>query len=334
MTCPNCGMETGEYAHGVEHCIGHLKANFEGMKRRAEAAEYLGRESKRIMGIAHDVHCDDVLKLQKEVADMRKVISEMTARWNTLESNPPASMIAGKIDVYRLVSHNEALQEEIRRFRAKETISIEYKLPLPDRESLIAKGLKELGWKTPKDVEALQKESEELKSQVEHQRATIIQLTDCNSALGERTRKAEAVAMNQQAQILELTRQRDGALKTIGRYQSPIEIAREIFNPAEWRDTIERANLMQQRDNWEKSAADFCRNMEFYRDIVHQVGNTFGIAAKISDDGSVQDDVLALRVPELVIDLHRRLAAARTRTGTESPTGGLKTPAEPASAPQ
>lgn len=51
---------------------------------------------------------------------------------------------------------------------------------------------------------------------------------------------------------------------------------------------------------WEQSAAEFCSGMEFYRGIVHQVGEMFGVAARTSDDGSIQDSVLALKVPELV----------------------------------
>jgi hypothetical protein len=56
-------------------------------------------------------------------------------------------------------------------------------------------------------------------------------------------------------------------------------------------------------DSWKSIAAEFCRNMEFYRGIVWQVGDMFGIAARTSDDGSIQDDVLALKVPILVSDL-------------------------------
>jgi hypothetical protein len=47
-------------------------------------------------------------------------------------------------------------------------------------------------------------------------------------------------------------------------------------------------------------------NEEFYHSIVVQIGEMFGEAAKTSDDGSVQQDVLALKVPELVEDLIQR----------------------------
>ena len=57
---------------------------------------------------------------------------------------------------------------------------------------------------------------------------------------------------------------------------------------------------------WMDSAAQFCRNQEFYQGIITQIGEMFGEAAKTSDDGSVQQDVLALKVPELVADLISR----------------------------
>jgi hypothetical protein len=51
---------------------------------------------------------------------------------------------------------------------------------------------------------------------------------------------------------------------------------------------------------WKETAAQHLRNEEFYRGIVRQIGEQIGIAARTSDDSSVQDDVLALKVPELV----------------------------------
>ena len=64
---------------------------------------------------------------------------------------------------------------------------------------------------------------------------------------------------------------------------------------------LERANI--QLTNWEESASQQARNTEFYRSIIVQIGNMFGDAAKIADDGSVMGDVLALKVPELVAKL-------------------------------
>ena len=62
----------------------------------------------------------------------------------------------------------------------------------------------------------------------------------------------------------------------------------------------ELAAARRESENWKDSAAQFARGQEFYQGIVAKIGEMFGVAAKTSDDGSVQDSVLALRVPELV----------------------------------
>ena len=54
---------------------------------------------------------------------------------------------------------------------------------------------------------------------------------------------------------------------------------------------------------WEETAARHCRNEVFYHDLIVKIGEPFGFAAKTSDDGSIQQDVLALKVPELVDSL-------------------------------
>ena len=51
---------------------------------------------------------------------------------------------------------------------------------------------------------------------------------------------------------------------------------------------------------WLETADQNQRNADLYQGIVAQIGDMFGIEARTSDDGSVQDSVLALKVPELV----------------------------------
>lgn len=51
---------------------------------------------------------------------------------------------------------------------------------------------------------------------------------------------------------------------------------------------------------WIEEAAMYSRNADFYRNIVIEIGEMFGDAAKTSDDGSLQEGILALKVPELV----------------------------------
>ena len=51
---------------------------------------------------------------------------------------------------------------------------------------------------------------------------------------------------------------------------------------------------------WHSLAREMSNNTEFYRGLIVRCGEAFGVEARTSDDGSVQDSVLALKVPELV----------------------------------
>lgn len=75
---------------------------------------------------------------------------------------------------------------------------------------------------------------------------------------------------------------------------------------------VGRATVAErERDAWIETAAQHCRNEEYYRGLVVQIGRLFGVAAMTSDDGSVQDHVLCAKVPELVGALQATLAPAR-----------------------
>lgn len=52
--------------------------------------------------------------------------------------------------------------------------------------------------------------------------------------------------------------------------------------------------------NWYDTAAQNARNTDYYRGLVVEIGAMFGNVAYVSDDGSVQEDVLCAKVPELV----------------------------------
>ncbi len=52
--------------------------------------------------------------------------------------------------------------------------------------------------------------------------------------------------------------------------------------------------------NWYEAAAQHCRNEFYYRDLVQQIGAMLGPEAYTADDGSVCDEVLCAKVPELV----------------------------------
>ena len=72
----------------------------------------------------------------------------------------------------------------------------------------------------------------------------------------------------------------------------------------------DQAELRHERDAYFEMAREMFNNAEFYRGIVRQIGELLGDAAYISDDGSRQESVLALKVPELVKALGDRCAQA------------------------
>src|SRR4051812_42418119 len=65
--------------------------------------------------------------------------------------------------------------------------------------------------------------------------------------------------------------------------------------------------LQRERDAWEESAAQFCRGAEYYRGLLDRIGRAIGPEAYVADDGSVSDDVLRAKVPEII---EKRLAAS------------------------
>lgn len=63
--------------------------------------------------------------------------------------------------------------------------------------------------------------------------------------------------------------------------------------------------LKRERNFWEETAAQHCRNEEYYRGLVQKIGETIGEEAYIADDGGKHLDVLCAKVPELVVALKR-----------------------------
>lgn len=51
---------------------------------------------------------------------------------------------------------------------------------------------------------------------------------------------------------------------------------------------------------WMAHAAGYARDVDFYRGLVVQIGEMLGKAAYTADDGSISEDVLCIKVPELV----------------------------------
>ena len=51
---------------------------------------------------------------------------------------------------------------------------------------------------------------------------------------------------------------------------------------------------------WIDTGSQFARNEEFYRDLLDKCAESIGPEAYTSDDGSVQDSPLRLKIPEIV----------------------------------
>ena len=65
---------------------------------------------------------------------------------------------------------------------------------------------------------------------------------------------------------------------------------------------------------WMDTAAQFSRNQEYYRNLLVECGKSIGQAAYCCDDGSVSEDVLCDKIPELVKDLCRTSEEPPMRT--------------------
>jgi len=61
---------------------------------------------------------------------------------------------------------------------------------------------------------------------------------------------------------------------------------------------------------WEDTARQYALNVDYYRDIVTEIGELFGDEAKTAADGVGHDDVLRAKVPDLVRSLRQRADAA------------------------
>lgn len=63
---------------------------------------------------------------------------------------------------------------------------------------------------------------------------------------------------------------------------------------------MELAALKSNSDHWRVCAARHCRNEDYYRGLVVQIGEHLGDESYIADDGTRSEEVLCAKVPELV----------------------------------
>ena len=84
----------------------------------------------------------------------------------------------------------------------------------------------------------------------------------------------------------------------------------DLYSGDEW-FTQELVKIRNERDCWLETARQESNGREYYRSLVAKIGEMFGAAAMTCDDGTVVDDVLCAKVPELVSAALRREAVLR-----------------------
>lgn len=65
---------------------------------------------------------------------------------------------------------------------------------------------------------------------------------------------------------------------------------------------------------WMDTAAQMARNADYYRDLLDECAKLLGVAAYTSNDGTVQDEPLRLKIPEVMAALQKQLAAFKAQT--------------------
>ena len=72
-------------------------------------------------------------------------------------------------------------------------------------------------------------------------------------------------------------------------------------------------------DNWEETARQNQLNTDYYHSLVEEIGKELGQEAYISDDGSIQQDVICAKVPELVrVHLSNKKKLKNEHTGNST----------------
>lgn len=61
--------------------------------------------------------------------------------------------------------------------------------------------------------------------------------------------------------------------------------------------------LTEERDGWFEIAGQMARTGDFYRELIERCGRAIGTPAYTCDDGTISEDVLALRVPEIIEEM-------------------------------
>lgn len=121
-----------------------------------------------------------------------------------------------------------------------------------------------------------------------------------------RNQKLEAERDDEKFARLTAEKERDAAIATSRMNERRLDmVCKSEAQALQERDEAER-----QRESWIETARNYARGSDYYQGLLDQIGEMFGVTARTSDDGSVQDSVLRARLPELVAGLRSDLAKA------------------------
>jgi hypothetical protein len=87
--------------------------------------------------------------------------------------------------------------------------------------------------------------------------------------------------------------------------------------PSRWKSRAELETENERRANearnWQSTAEQHCRNEQYYRGMLAQIGETLGQAVKTCDDGTTVPDVLVAKVVEVTLARISGLEAENAR---------------------
>ena len=86
---------------------------------------------------------------------------------------------------------------------------------------------------------------------------------------------------------------------------------RDVLNVCEWiQQAIPRLELKNSVESWRQAAEQHHRNEQWYRGLLVKLGQRLGEPVYVSDDGSVSDEPLILKVVERLEQLINRNGTA------------------------
>ena len=85
-----------------------------------------------------------------------------------------------------------------------------------------------------------------------------------------------------------------------------LETTKSVSDALQNNNELNLTRLIKERDAWIDTARQHATNEQFYRNILVDIGTMLGPEVYKSDDGTIQDEPLILKIKELIKPLTRR----------------------------